>query len=840
MGCEYCVLVKVVANVGCTIEQKVRFFADDSTETIDWDYTERESDTVAWLAVLPLEAEMSDLDRALNLEGGTIHFTSTGNYPWVTATEGDRFYAHSGNGGVSSSSSTVSATVEAVEGDIVMFDFKAWGEGSSWDVCKFAVDGSVVLSYGAYDNDWETFFYELTPGTHNLVWTYTKDSSVNPAGDYFAVDDVYVGEPIPVESIEASIENPVPVNRTKTITWTVLPEKAFNKDVTFVSDDESIATVDENGIVFGVSEGETFVTVTSVENDSIFAVVEIEVVDLGYTLSNLYGMSVYDPSGEAEDQWISFSNGNPAKVEAIGNISDSYAATYADGTVYGMTTAGDFFTADFAPDAIGDAQIVAEGVTDTTVVSMSFDYTHNAIYAIGIDDDDNFILLGINPDTGTTMELAVMGFQAFVIAIDENGTCYSIEFGTGDLYTIDLSTFDYTRVGSTGYGVQYVQDMCYDFDHNVLFWAQYYEEGTLLTVDPDTAEVIEVNGLIGAEGSEVCGLFVLPEVEPEINYGPFEAESIEVIPEEVEVYRDQTVQLTAVVSPFYADQTVEWDVDDESIISIDQDGVVTGIALGTAMAYATTENGLTASAIVTVLNPPVAGWYFETDPEAEGWEFVDYDDDWDTWYWYSGYPEYAYEGGGFIGSLSYDNWYGPLYPDNWAISPAVELPNTTASVTLYASGLDPSYPAEHFAIYVGLTPDVEDMVQVSDEIIATGEWVKYEADLGDYVGETVYIAIRHFNCSDEYMLIVDQVEVWGKTMMWGDANGDGVVDTVDALLLMRWVMGIEELDEENLDPWCDVNGDGVIDFTDALLIARKVMGIIDLFPVEEPAEEPGD
>ena len=69
-------------------------------------------------------------------------------------------------------------------------------------------------------------------------------------------------------------------------------------------------------------------------------------------------------------------------------------------------------------------------------------------------------------------------------------------------------------------------------------------------------------------------------------------------------------------------------------------------------------------------------------------------------------------------------------------------------------------------------------------------------------------------------------------MLWGDANGDGVVDTVDALLLMRWVMGIEELDEENLDPWCDVNGDGVIDFTDALLIARKVMGIIDLFPVE--------
>ena len=831
-GSEYSVIVKVVPYEGNTFEQKVRFFADDSTETIDWNYTERESDVVAWLAVLPMETVMSDLDRALNVEGGTIHFTSTGNYPWFTVDDGERFYAQSGNAGVASSSSTVTATVEAAEGDIVMFDFMAWGEGTSWDVCTFAVDGTVVLSYGAYDNDWETFMYGLTPGTHNLNWTYTKDSSVNPTGDFFAVDEVYVGEPIPVESIEASIENPVPVNRTKQIEWTVLPTNAYNQEVTFVSDDESIATVNQNGVVFGVAEGETFVTVTSVENPDIFAVVEIEVVDMGYFMSNIYGMDAYDPTGATQDKWIAFSNGNPADVTAIGDIPSSYAAAYAAGTIYGMTTDGSFYTAEFTPDAIGDAQIVATGCTDMTVISMTFDYSHGALFGSAIDGNDVCHLIGIDKENGTVYELAEMPFAIMGIAADGEGYAYGINFDNGDLVKIDLESYDVVTVGSTGYGVNYVQDMCYDFDHNCLFWAQYVEEGTLLQIDPDTAEVTEVCGLIGAAGSEVVGMFVLPEVEPEINEGPFEVTDVEIIPEEIEIYVGETFQFNVKVTPFYAtDKLVEWDVDDEAIITVDQDGVVEGVALGTASVYATC-NDITAFAIVNVINPPVMGFYFETDPEAEGWVFTDEDYDGNTWMWTMGSPDYAYEGEGFITSESYINYVGPLTPDNFAISPAVEVPGMNAKVTLYARGQDPAYAAEHFAIYAGLTPNVEDMVQVSDEFVATGTYVKYEADLSEFAGQTAYIAIRHYNTTDEFRLNIDQVEIWGKNMLWGDANGDGVVDTVDALLLMRWVMGIEELDEENLDPWCDVNGDGVIDFTDALLIARKVMGIIDLFPVE--------
>ena len=135
------------------------------------------------------------LNSAINIEGGTINFGSSGDYPWTVVTEGGRTYAQSGNAGVASSSSVLTATVTLSSPTTLFFDFKAWGEGSStaWDKCEFLVDGVTRFAYGARQNDWETYSVLLTAGTHTLTWQYTKDSSVNPTGDYFAVDNVCLG-----------------------------------------------------------------------------------------------------------------------------------------------------------------------------------------------------------------------------------------------------------------------------------------------------------------------------------------------------------------------------------------------------------------------------------------------------------------------------------------------------------------------------------------------------------------------------------------------------------------------------------------------------------------------
>lgn len=61
---------------------------------------------------------------------------------------------------------------------------------------------------------------------------------------------------------------------------------------------------------------------------------------------------------------------------------------------------------------------------------------------------------------------------------------------------------------------------------------------------------------------------------------------------------------------------------------------------------------------------------------------------------------------------------------------------------------------------------------------------------------------------------------------------DGQVTTADALMALRYVMGLIELTEDQLAQ-ADVTGEGEITVADPLLILRHAMGLIETFPTEE-------
>ena len=58
----------------------------------------------------------------------------------------------------------------------------------------------------------------------------------------------------------------------------------------------------------------------------------------------------------------------------------------------------------------------------------------------------------------------------------------------------------------------------------------------------------------------------------------------------------------------------------------------------------------------------------------------------------------------------------------------------------------------------------------------------------------------------------------------GDADGDGIITSADALMLLRCSMGLAEVGG-NIEP-LDVNSDGCLDSGDALSVLRLAMGII--------------
>ena len=74
-------------------------------------------------------------------------------------------------------------------------------------------------------------------------------------------------EEIPVESVELDVQNVIlKIGETTTLTATITPDNATNKNVTWSSENEDIASVN-NGIVTAVGPGETMITVTTEDGE---------------------------------------------------------------------------------------------------------------------------------------------------------------------------------------------------------------------------------------------------------------------------------------------------------------------------------------------------------------------------------------------------------------------------------------------------------------------------------------------------------------------------------------------------------------------------------------------
>ncbi len=105
-----------------------------------------------------------------------------------------------------------------------------------------------------------------------------------------------------------------------------------------------------------------------------------------------------------------------------------------------------------------------------------------------------------------------------------------------------------------------------------------------------------------------------------------------------------------------------------------------------------------------------------------------------------------------------------ITPDNWLITPAINL---TANSTLkfYVCAQDANYAAEHYGVFISTTnaTSTTAFTMLNEWTVGSSKvqsaWEEKIVDLSAYTGQTVYIAFRHFNCNDQFLLNLDDVTI---------------------------------------------------------------------------------
>lgn len=178
--------------------------------------------------------------------------------------------------------------------------------------------------------------------------------------------------------------------------------------------------------------------------------------------------------------------------------------------------------------------------------------------------------------------------------------------------------------------------------------------------------------------------------------------------------------------------------------------------------------GMAASAQVTTFP-----WTEGFENGATGWTIIDSDGDGITWQLSDTSSQianfaatYPRTGNSCIIALSYDNLtYEALTPDEWLISPAITIPaGVSYTLSFYDNGTNPSYAAEHYAVHVASANTVAAMsatTALMEQTLSSGDWIKRTVDLSAYAGQTIYIGFRHFGCTDQFCLGIDDIRVGG-------------------------------------------------------------------------------
>ena len=223
---------------------------------------------------------------------------------------------------------------------------------------------------------------------------------------------------------------------------------------------------------------------------------------------------------------------------------------------------------------------------------------------------------------------------------------------------------------------------------------------------------------------------------------------------------------------------------------------------------------------LSALNAQTEVWSDNFD-DLDVSDWVLYDEDGDGQMWYA--AQLTDDGGNPTGTpiLTSVSWNGSaLTPDNWAVSPAIDLTGITgAELKWFIFASDPLWNLENYGVYVATENTVEAFTTAGElftEFDLPSELTERTLDISAFDGQTIYVAFRHYDVSDQFRIGLDDVSVSGTEGGGGEYCTPLPMDCSDGDVILNVTFA-------GIDNDSDCSPDGYGDYT-SLAPAQVVAG----------------
>ena len=270
-----------------------------------------------------------------------------------------------------------------------------------------------------------------------------------------------------------------------------------------------------------------------------------------------------------------------------------------------------------AANGLSDSCSVTVADPDIPVADISLDRHELNMLTGGIDT----LVATVSPDNATDKSVSWASSDPGVVSVDQEGNLSALRPGNAtitataanglsdscsvtvadpDIPVADISLDRHELNLLTGGTDTLIATITPDDATEEILWTSSDESivtvdqnGNLKAVAPGKATVT------AGTASGISDSCLITVTDPELSDVP--VESVAVDPDKTTVKVGECKQLNVTISPENAsDQTVTWTSSDQSIVTVDENGKITGVKPGTAAITVTTANGLTATCTVTV------------------------------------------------------------------------------------------------------------------------------------------------------------------------------------------------------------------------------------------------